>query len=1019
MKKHVVLMMAAMGCSMAFAATNHFTAAVNNWTDNAANWTGTLQDWDDAVIADWTSFKESATAHANMRYNSVTFNNEIIGGTQAQFTFNTSATTITNYFRDRVTLNADVTKNARIGGSVSNDDGDLVLVNNSATAQFQSYGGIHSTNLTLTYTGAPGAKFQLGGGAINSTYIGTTILDGIYADVIVTGAEVKGPFGVGSNTVVLANGSTIEINEANRTLKNKVVVEAGETGTIISGTAHHHFGLDVDGELTVKNGTRWLNGVISGTGTINNVNGTLVMNNTAMDSDFSGTMTFAAVSQARTSDQFGTATLVLKSGANFRGFNDQAGETITIPNEFEVSTTDASDIVRIASAGGANTSPHTVVSNITFTANGNLSLQATANGASLDDSTIVDVTGVISDGANTGNVIIDNEWGGTSYPNGIVKLYGVNTYTGTTTVEDGRVQLIGDASIDDSSEIIMMSDGILDLTTCTGGAYTYGGTVSGSGTVEGDLTMTGTLKLVMSGTAAGEYNVISGAGNLLLGDTIRFVDADLTVSDEGATFAVLPGWASISGTPNLVSISGCEWSFDVATGIATLINVPLPTSDTIWAFNTDGDTEGWYDANGQSSNMTAIGGVLTVDEVTGSDPYLLLDTICESQGEDWYTVEIRARQLETNGVPVAWSSTGCSALVDFLLGSEGWTQLGSVGDSSWNVSTEADGWIVASRDLSSMGANKMVGIRFDMIGNAANIGRSYEVDYIKLTRGTVDVEQTLVDSWEFNTPGDVEGWYASADVVGLDASGGSMVCSSTSGDPKWYYTNGVTRVGGGWDTLEFRVRQSLAGTPTNWTGGGTVSVIQGLSNITPFLSSTDRCTVTPDGDNWYIVELDISACSVDTINSIRLDFVPQPRTVEVDWIRVYTAESTLGGYNGWAFGFDDLTSLDPDADPDGDRVSTYKEYLFGGDPSDGLIYYPKATVVDVGGSNVMDYVYYQRDGVSYSMEGRLQLAYGGWDPMVEGVDYDLTGSLVVGDQTVVTNRIPIDASAKFIRATAE
>ncbi|QHI70075.1 hypothetical protein [Tichowtungia aerotolerans] len=1006
------------------AATNYFTAAVNNQTQNAGNWTGTLQDWDDAIVADWTNFKESATAWANMKYNSVTFNSEVNGGTLAQFTFNTSATTITNFFRDRVAVDADVTKNVRIGGSVSDDDGDLFFENNSPTARFEAYGGIHSAGgLTLTYTGAAGAKFQLGGGAVNSTYAGTTILDGIYADVIVNGIATKGPFGIEANSVQMQNGATVEINEAGRTFKNDVIVETGQTGTIISGSAQHTFGLDVDGQLTIQNGTRWLNGTITGAGTLIHSGGTVVFNNTAMDSDFSGTMNFACISQARTSDQFGTATLVLETGANFRGFNDQAGETISILNDIEVAPADSTDIVRIATTGIANSAPHTVVSNITFTAAGSLSLQALANNTSTSDPATMDVVGVVSDGAVTGNIIADNSWTGIEFPNSVVKLYRANTYTGTTTLEYGRLQLIGDASIDDSSEIIM-TGGILDLSTRTGGAYTYGGIFGGSGTVEGDLTLTNSLKLNINGTTAGAYDVLVGTDDLVLGDTVIFEDNGLTTNDVGTAFTVLTGWASISGTPtNLISASGCEWDFDAASGVATLTYAPPPPptiTDVVWTFNSPGDTEGWFDDNEQSVGMTTTNGVLKVDSVTGIDPFLQLDAICSPEGENWFSVEIRARQIETNGIPAEWDSSGCAGVVDHLLGDEGWTLLGQIGDANWNVVDEADGWIVATRDLSAMGTNQLVGIRFDMLGNAANIGKSYEVDYIKLTKGQPAVIRSLDSAFEFNTDGDVEGWTVNSEtaVVGHTATNGVMTCSATTGDPQWLYTSGVTKTRGSWDKLAFRARQLDAGTPIAWSGGGTVSVITGVANITPLLDETDRCTLSTEADSWVVVELDISECSVETIGNIRLDFLPSPRTVEVDWIRIYSKDVGLEGYNGWAYSYDDLEDVARNADPDGDGSDNFAEYACGGDPSDpasGPIG-PALQAVD----GMLQYVYGKRTddaGLTYSLQGCLALT-DGWNDWVEDVDYTEAGFGSAGDNMIaVTNWIPMDVDAKFIRTT--
>ena len=496
-KKMRTLKMALLGllfvAGQGLAATNYFTGAVDNQTQKTGNWSlGVITAWDDAVVADWSlgAVRTSGTGWANMYYKTLTFNADMNAVSGTQFTFNNVAG-VTNFVRDSITVDAGVTNNIRLGGIWMSDDTDLNIHHNGS-AKLETDAGLYQSTLNVNYFGNNKNKLEFEGGSANSKYAGTTVLDNVSADVLVSGTATKGPFGIGSNAVVLQNGA--ELNFTTTTILNTIEVHSGENASLSTGIKAHTFDMKIDGQLDISGtGAYWFNGKLSGAGDVTVAGGTVVFNRAAGDSDISGTMAFNGITQARADSQFGTATIILKDTANFRGFNDQIGETIHILNEIEVNPNNPSAIPRIASTGVANSTPHTVVSNITFTADGNLSLQATANSTTVGDASFVDVTGVISDGANTGNIVIDNEWGGISFANGIVRLYGANTYKGTTTIEDGRVQLVDGGSIDSSAQLIVSSIGIFDVSTRTGGSYTYGGAVSGTGLMVGDLVLTGAL----------------------------------------------------------------------------------------------------------------------------------------------------------------------------------------------------------------------------------------------------------------------------------------------------------------------------------------------------------------------------------------------------------------------------------------------------------------------------------------------------------------------------------------------
>ena len=591
MKKTVTVMtiIAAFFSGTAFAATNYFTGAVDNQTQKAGNWSlGVITDWDDAVVADWSlgAVRTSGTGWANMYYNTLTFNTNINAVTAAtQFTFNNAAG-ITNFVRDSITVDAGVTNNVRLGGIWMSDDTDLNVYHNGS-AKLETDDGLYQATLNVGYFGSNTNKLEFEGGSVNSKYAGTTVLDNVSADVLVSGISTKGPFGLGANPLTLKNGAAL--NFTTTTVLNPITVPAGEHVSLSSGIKTHTFDLTIDGSLDVSGaGAYWFNGLLSGTGDVTVAGGTVVFNRTAGDSVFSGTMAFNGITQARADSQFGTATLILKDTANFRGFNDQIGETIHILNEIEISPNSPAAIPRIASTGAASSTPHTVLSNITFTANGNLSLQATANSTTVGDAAFVDVTGVISDGTNTGNIVIDNEWSGVSYTNGIVRLYGVNTYNGTTTVEDGRVQLMGDASINSTSILEVQNKGILDVSTHTGGAYTFAKTFRGKGQIDGDMILTG---LIQPGAATGTLTfnnnlTLSGTNGILAIEVYGYNGTnDVLANDGGDAFTLDPGYT--------LNFSFINWGPAEAVTNGTVITV----------------LENWASLNGAGGNKVVVSGL--------------------------------------------------------------------------------------------------------------------------------------------------------------------------------------------------------------------------------------------------------------------------------------------------------------------------------------------------------------------------------------------------------------------------
>jgi hypothetical protein len=561
------------------------------------------------------------------------------------------------------------------------------------------------------------------------------------------------------------------------------------------------------------------------------------------------------------------------------------------------------------------------------------------------------------------------------------------------------------------------------------------------------------LKFVLG--ADGAVSKISADSISFLGENTLTIDGtfDETDSEQTVVLIELTGSDTFSGE-ELTALNNSLQLVNVSSGSLSLsgdskqlIFTGKPEARKLmkaWEFNTVGDTEGWagYTGNTHLSGVgvsNAINGsetVLTCSDVTGIDGQLVYNESLAPEsaislgGDSWRTLEFRVRQLDANpgeaGVASKlFDSSGATTVL-----SSPFTVTGLIENENalCSVKLDSDNWIIATYDISGFGMSDLTSLRIDPIGNAVNTNYNFELDYVRVYAGATQssVERQEI-AWEFNTTGDVEGWTGNAGVIGLtasldiDGSNSVMTCSSTTGDPQWSYTNGVAGAAGSWETLKFRARQLVDGVVTNWDSGGTVAVITGVANITGFVDATDRVTQTDETNGWTIIELDISECTADTISSIRLDFTGAPRTIEVDWIRI-SKYATLSPYESWA-SYYGLTVANnaPTDDPDNDTFNNLYEYAFGGDPADDQISGASPFAAGIAAGGALNYVYLKNSSpystLNYSLEYTDDLVNGTWSNLTGSVESG-TGAFT-SDLNAVTNQIPTDLPAKFIRTKAE
>lgn len=331
-----------------------------------------------------------------------------------------------------------------------------------------------------------------------------------------------------------------------------------------------------------------------------------------------------------------------------------------------------------------------------------------------------------------------------------------------------------------------------------------------------------------------------------------------------------------------------------------------------WEFNTLGDTEGWFAAGSnhdQFDSLTngvmvtnAVSGseiVVTTPDVTGIDPQLETTNTLSSAGEYWSSIEIRARQLDGNGgSPVAWSSVGCALVVNGVAKS---TTIGGLG---WSTTNEVDGWIVTTFTLPYLGTNDITYLRVDPVGN--NADKNFEVDYIRLSTSATPPPPP-VHEWEFNTPGDTEGWIGHADpnnsladgiLVAAASSGSETVLTApdvTGIDPQ-LTLGGIDAVHGRyWSSIEIRARQldGNAGSPIAWSSVGCAFVVNGVLKSSA-IGGSDWITKT-QADGWIVTSFDLSYLGFGALDSLRVDPVAKAdaKNFEVDYIRLKTRSTPL------------------------------------------------------------------------------------------------------------------------------
>jgi autotransporter-associated beta strand protein len=464
-------------------------------------------------------------------------------------------------------------------GSLS---GNGVVLNNGDGAALITIG---NDNTSTTFNGVLEDGTSVLG--LTKTGSGTLTLTGtnFYSDGtnIVSGTLQLGNGGTtGSITGDVVNNGVLAFDRSDTLTFTGVITGTGEVAQMGSGTTILAGDNTYSGGTTISAGTLQLgNG-----GTTGSITGN-VTNNGNLAFDRSDTLTFVGdISGAGSVNQTGSGTTILAGNDTYTGATTVSAGTLQAGSANGFSQGSAFTVNSILDVHGFNSSIGSLSGTGTVLNNGPAAASLTVG----NDNTSTTFNGTLADGTS----ILALVKTGT----GTLALPGVNTYTGSTTINVGS--LIVDGSIA-SAETVVNPGGLL------GGHGTIGGNLANNGTVgqassPGTLTVSGnytqsagaTLRVGVGGLAPGQFDVLAVNGHATVGGSLQFVRLGGFNLQPGDQVTFLTAKNGVSGTfgnvqngligtgtivqvevtslANSVVLEGTQGSFANTPGVATTPN---------------------------------------------------------------------------------------------------------------------------------------------------------------------------------------------------------------------------------------------------------------------------------------------------------------------------------------------------------------------------------------------------------------------------------------------------------------
>lgn len=432
----------------------------------------------------------------------------------------------TSSYTGNTTINAGVLEAATLanGGSNSSIGASTSAANQLLLANGTTFRYVGSSNVTSNRSFTINGTVAGDGATIESSGNGTLSFDNSVALAYGTAAQTRTLTLGGTNTGANTFGKVI----ANNTSAATSLVKAG-TGRWVLDQANTYNGTTLITDGTLQIGSGGATGSLSTSSTITN-NGTLTFNrNNAVTQ---GTHFANTIGGTGVVVQSGNNTLTLAGTNNYSGGTTLNAGTIAFGN---------------GSLGSSG--------NVTFA--GTSTLQWSSGNTQDVSSRVVMTNGVTSTFDTNGNDVnfasgIGNSSSGalTKAGVGTLILAGANSYTGTTTISGGTLEVQGSIAL--SSDVA--NDGSLVFNSSA--AQSYGNGINGSGSLTKQGT--GTLTLGGASTYGGETTVSNGT---LLIDTAGSINGSSGVTVNGGTFRYNSS-TDLAAPLNFVSgqLGGTNWN---------------------------------------------------------------------------------------------------------------------------------------------------------------------------------------------------------------------------------------------------------------------------------------------------------------------------------------------------------------------------------------------------------------------------------------------------------------------------
>ena len=464
-----------------------------------------------------------------------------------------------------------------INGSQSVTGGDTVYYKKYVNATLEVGGSSSLTSSAVTNNGnlifSSGSNFTLnsvisGAGTLihdgsnvstlsaNNTYTGAT-----YINAGTISATHNNALGTTAGTTTVLSGGALNlsnnvnvgeaINISGTGVSNNGAVRNVSDSNTLSGLIT----LAANSEIQVDSGSTLTMDVASG----NAITGTY---NLTIDSVGTSLVADPIATSTGTLTKTGAGTLTLSGVNTYSGSTTINAGTISIDDDSRLGTAPGS-----ATAGHLTLNGGTLHSSADFTLNANrgVALGSSHGTFNVNSGTVLTVAGVI---AGSNNLI--------KLGAGTLLLSGINTYTGLTNIDTGKVQVTGTLS----SSTTVDNEGIFDVDSSNTVASVFGSgnvelasgitlttgdtnnrTISGSISGAGNFTKAGTGRLTLSGTNTYTGDTTISAGTFQTTGTLADT-TDVSVSS-GAIY-------DVDATDTIQSLSG-SGNIQLATGI-TLTN---------------------------------------------------------------------------------------------------------------------------------------------------------------------------------------------------------------------------------------------------------------------------------------------------------------------------------------------------------------------------------------------------------------------------------------------------------------